>query len=112
MYLGPLPAVSNKATYRQSFQVNDGITDALVDLAGAAIVFEIRDRDTRTTRLSATSGNGVALVGTGVFEVTFAADAMRALADREYEVGCTIATGGETAQFIIGTLPVLDGIVR
>jgi hypothetical protein len=51
-------------------------------------------------------------MGAGVFEVTFPADDMRALGDREYEVGCTIASGGDTAQFIIGTLPVLDGIVR
>lgn len=112
MYLGSLPAVSNKATYRQSFQVNDGLTDALVDLDEAAIVFEIRDRETRAIKLSATSGNGIAVMGAGVFEVTFPAGDMRALSDREYEVGCTIETGGDTAQFIIGTLPVLDGIVR
>ena len=111
MYLGSLPAVSNKATYEQSFQINDDDTGDLIDLTGAAITFEIRDAKTRRSMLIGTVGSGITVLGTGVFAVTFAADRMRGLDGADYDVGCTITLDGETTQFITGTLPVLDGIV-
>jgi hypothetical protein len=47
----------------------------------------------------------------GRFEVTIAADDMRHLDAATYEAGITVAQNGDTTQFFIGTLPVLDGIV-
>lgn len=111
MYVGSLPAASNRATYIQSFQVNDSETDDLVDLSAAAITYSIRDKRSKTVTLSATVGDGVTVTATGVFEVEFTDTEMRTLCDQEYEVGCTIEIDDEVSQYIIGTLPILDGIV-
>ena len=45
------------------------------------------------------------------FALSFTSDQMRSLRAGTYECGVTIAQNGETTQFFIGTLPVLDGIV-
>ena len=112
MYVGAFPAVSNRATFRQSFQVNDGETGELVDLSQAAITFEIRERRNRRSALSASVvGGAIAVTGAGTFEVTFTAAQMRSLGAGEYDVGCVIGIGGDEEQFIIGSLPVLDGVV-
>lgn len=113
MYLGSLPPASNKAGWTFIAEVVDDDTDELVDLSEASIVFEVREQDGRSTVLSATSDNGkISIVETGVFQAAFTATEMRTLCRKTYEVGCTITNGDEEpTQFIIGTVPVLDGIV-
>jgi len=112
MYVGAFPAVSNRATFRQSFQVNDGETGDLIDLSQAAITFEIRERRNKRSALGATvAGGAIAVTGAGTFDVTFTAAQMRSLGAGEYDVGCVIGIGGDEEQFIIGSLPVLDGVV-
>jgi predicted NUDIX family NTP pyrophosphohydrolase len=113
MYTGSLPAVSNKATYTQSFQVNDSETGALVDLSAATIVFAVRGKNGGSVVLTATNSDGIDMADAadGVFEVEFTDTQMRTLCDREYDVGCTIEISDNVTQYIIGTLPVLDGIV-
>jgi hypothetical protein len=49
--------------------------------------------------------------GAGTFQVTFTAAQMRSLGAGEYDVGCVIGIGGDEEQFIIASLPVLDGVV-
>jgi hypothetical protein len=110
MYVGSLRAVSNRATYREQFQVNDADTDALIDLAGASIAFEVLERDTGCLKLCAAIGSGISVLSTGVFEVTFTATQMQGLCSGDYDVRCRVTgADGDTDQLIIGTLPVLDG---
>ena len=113
MHIGALPPASNRATWRQDFFVFDDETEAGIDLAGASIVLELRKPGCSSPALSASTGNGrIALdAEAGHFAVTFAAAEMRALDARAYEAGITVTQNGETTQFFIGTLPVLDGIV-
>jgi hypothetical protein len=113
MYIGALPPASNRGTWRQDFLLFDDETDEGIDLTGASIVLELRRVGCSSPALSATTGNGRVVVDTeaGRFEITIAADDMRHLDAATYEAGITVAQNGDTTQFFIGTLPVLDGIV-
>jgi hypothetical protein len=92
MHTGTLPAASNRATYRETFEVFDDDTDTLFDLTDCTIVFEVRARGDGSPVLSASTDDGnVTIQGTGVFDVLFSRD--------------------ETSQFIAAHLPVIDGVV-
>jgi hypothetical protein len=113
MYLGSLPVASNRATYNQDFQLYDE-DDEGIDLTGATITLEIRKPGCSSAELTATTTNGKIVVtdtDEGQFELTFTASDMRNLDPMTYECGITITQNGETIQYFIGTLPVLDGIV-
>ena len=111
MYVGTFPAASNRQSWSHSFEVEDADTDEDIDLAGAAITFELRDPRNLLTVLSATIGNGKVAITGAFFTVSFTLSDMQTLYPLTYEVGCTILVNGETMQYIIGTLPILDGIV-
>jgi hypothetical protein len=113
MYFGTLPPASNRGVYAQDFLVFDDATEEGIDLAGAGILLELRRPGCPSPALSASTGNGrIALAAEpGRFALTIPAEAMRALEAVAYEAGITITQNGETTQFFIGTLPVLDGIV-
>lgn len=113
MYIGALPPASNRGSYTLQFQLFDDETDEGVDLSGASVVFEIRKPGRTSADLSATTGNGriAVLAEAGMFELTLAANDMRALHPMTYEAGMTIEQNGATTQYFIGTFPVLDGIV-
>lgn len=112
MYVGTFPAASNRQSWTYTLEVVDADTDEDIDLIGATITFELRDPRSLLTILSATTGNGkITISDTGVFIVSFSLSDMQSLYPLTYEVGCTVAVNGETMQYIIGTLPVLDGIV-
>lgn len=112
MYLGSLPPVSNRAGWQFIRDVVDDDTDEVIDLSAATIVFEVRDKCGRVV-LSATTSNGKAtVIDTGTMMISFPATDMKTLCAGTYEVGCTIQNGdAEPQQFLIGTLPVLDGVV-
>lgn len=112
MYIGTLPPVSNKAGWSFVREVVDDDTDEPIDLSDATIVFEVRNA-CGTIKLSATTSNAaITILDTGVFQAAFTADQMKTLCAETYDVGCTVQNGtAEPQQFIIGKLPVLDGIV-
>lgn len=112
MYVGALPPASNRASWIREYEVVDDETGQLVDLTSISITFEVRDPLDGTTVLSATTENGkITVIDTGTFQHNFTRDDMAKLCARSYEVGCTLADADDTVQFIIGTLPVLDGVV-
>lgn len=115
MYTGSLDPVSNRAGWTFIREVVDSdANDEPIDLSNCSITFEVRDPECRRTILSGTTDNGkVTVIDTGVFQAAFTAEDMRSLCAKQYEVGCTITNGAEQpAQFIIGELPVLDGVVK
>lgn len=114
MYVGALDPVSNKATWRQLFEVFDDDNGEAFDISSATeITVQVRQHFTEAQELTATLSNGkITLPGdTGVFQVLITASEMSALYAGTYDIGCTIVMDGDTTQFIIGTLPVLEGIV-
>jgi hypothetical protein len=113
MYIGTLPPASNRGAYQQDFLVFDDETEEGIDLAGAAILLELRRPGGSSAALTASTGNGrIALEAeAGRFALTIPAETMRSLEAIAYEAGITVTQNGQTTQFFIGTLPVLDGIV-
>lgn len=119
MYVGALPSASNKARYVLAFAVLDADTGESIDLTDIDVTLSIRDtrQPFDTPLLTATDGDGIDMADAenGIFELTFTATQMRTLFAKQYDVGCTIAADDdaeEVDQFIIGTLSVLDGVVR
>lgn len=113
MYIGSLPTASNRATYSQALQIYDDEDNEGVSLADATIVLEVRKPGTTSALLSATNDDGITVTDEdeGQFSLSFTVTQMRTLCAMQYEVGITIEQSGETTQYFIGTLPVLDGIV-
>ena len=112
MFQGTLTPVSNQEDWKLIVEVDDEDSGEPLDLTDASVVFEARDPRSRGIVLSATSSNGkISIVDTGVFQVMFVRPEMQALTAQIYEVGCILTINGETRQYIIGTVPVLDGVV-
>ena len=114
MYIGTLPAASNRATYAHDFQLYDDEDDMGVDLAGALITLEFRRPGCATAAITATTANGRIVVtepDDGRFALTIDVDAMRGLDPVTHECGITIEQNGQTTQFFAGTIPIIDGIV-
>ena len=109
---GTLDPVSTRAGWTQLFEIVDQDTGEPVDLTGASIVVEVRHPHRGAVVLSATSANGkVSLVDVGTIQLSIAPAETQCLAPGSYDVGATIALNGETRQLIIGSLPIVDGIV-
>lgn len=113
MYTGTLDPVSNRAGWTFLRELVDDDTGEPIDLSACSIVLEVRDRENCRVVVSATTDNGkISIVGLGAFQASFTAQEMRSVCAETYNVGCTIKNGdAEPVQFIIGTLPVLDGVV-
>ena len=104
--------ITNRQDWVDQCEVRDE-EDELVDLDDATIVFEVYDRDSATTVLSATTDNGqITIDSDGIFSFNFPLDDVRGLFAKTYDVGCTIELNGVTQQFFRGTVPVLDGVVQ
>lgn len=110
MLIGSLGTLSNKETYVQDIQAYDE-SDALIDLTGATIVFEIRDRKTKVLALSASTTNGKIVITTTTFTVTLSTTDTGTLCARDYDVGVTVLISGITTQLFVGSISVVDGIV-
>lgn len=121
MYTGALEAVSNRQDWQFVRQIIDDDTNEPVDLAGASIVFEVREQPDDqqynvpaypAATLSATTDNGkITIVDTGTFQVWFTPSDMQSLHAGYYDVGCTVTIAGITTQLMAAELPVVDGIV-
>src|SRR5262245_24065408 len=113
MLTGTLNPVSNQATWIEDFQLLDIETGDLIDISTATeIKIVVRDPVSKSSVLTLKLSSGeVVVVSIGVFEWRAEASQMRTLTARTYELGCIIDQDGDTVQLIIGTLPVLDGIV-
>ncbi len=111
-FVGTLDPISNKAGWRADFELDDADAGGPIDIGGASIVIEVRDPRSGLLALSATTGNGkVTILDTGVFEIDVAPAETQRLGAGTYEVGATITLNGESRQLIIGTLPIMDGVV-
>lgn len=121
MYTGTLDAVSNRSDWQWSRQIIDDDTNEPIDLTGASIVLEIREKADNeqigspawpAATLSATTANGkITLIDTGTFQAWFPLTDMQTLCAGYYDVGCTVTVNGLTTQLMAAELPVVDGIV-
>src|SRR5581483_3737253 len=103
MFTGALSPISNRQDWVATFQVADADTDELIDLSAATIVFEVRNPNNGASLILATSDNGkIAVVDTGVFQLSIGRAELMPLQADTYDVGCTVAVNGETMQLIAG----------
>lgn len=114
MYEVNLKPVSNRADWIETVElVNDDTDEVIRDLSGVTAKLDIRSRFNRCTHLTATTENGkISILPLGVIQWRFSPDEMRRLEEDTYEIGLTITRDGITEQELIGTLPVIDGVVR
>lgn len=117
MYQGSIAPISNRADWPDShaFELYDDDDNSVIDLTTAtAITLEIREQDYCRPVLSASLANGdLTLQGTDTFIPSgWTASRLGCLCAGEYDIGCIAVVNGKTIQLIIGTLPVLEGIVR
>lgn len=112
MITGTLSPASTRATWSESVELTDEDGGDPIDLSDVdEITVEIRDPASMSSVLTATLGDGVTIIETGVFQFEFSKDDMNDLCPKTYEIGCTIEKDDQTVQLLIGYVPVVDGIV-
>lgn len=114
MITGSLPSTSNRETLDLQIEFYDDDAGEPIDVSTATeAAIAVTLMGSRSPSLTAIMSAGqIAQIETGVIECTFSADQMRSLRAGTYNIGGTLTKDGETVQFMIGTLPVFDGIVR
>lgn len=104
---------SNRADWRFRLKNTDPTDGTLIDLSPFSITIQVRRRDRCGPVLSAsTPDSRITFPQTGIIDVAFPASQMSALCADTYEIGAIVSDGTETAQLILGTVPVVDGVVR
>lgn len=115
-----LEPVTNRETWIEAFQFIDQETGETIDLIDpdteAALIdsatVTIREQGTRGQVLSGTLADGtIALLADGVLQIEFSVTQMGSLCNKTYDIGAVLTKDGQTVEFLLGTLPVLDGIV-
>lgn len=107
MYIGNLKPTTNRSSWSEIFELYDDETGDPVDLTGATIVLQFRDQDCCAPRFTAT----INIIDIGKFQASGTLQQMKCFCAQTYEVGCTIARDDETAEYIVGAIAILDGIV-
>lgn len=104
-------AATSHRDWKQQFQFNDGNTGNLIDFTGAFIAIAAEDQE-GCQKFKATTSNGmIAIISTGIFEVTIPA-ATLALCAGSYNIGGYYVLNGETIDLFEGSLSLRRGIPR
>lgn len=113
MISGSLPPVSNRETLALQIEFYDDEAGDLIDVTTATeAVIAVAPAGGRSPVLTALLSAGqIEQTETGVIECTFSAAQMSGLCAGTYDIGGTLTKDSETVQFLIGTLPVYDGVV-
>jgi hypothetical protein len=111
MFTGQIAEISNREDFEILYEALDDDTNEAINLASAAIDFEIRDQGCR--RIVASIENGkITLVEPSVFRTFIGKEEIKCLCAGTYEVGVTIENAGITRSLIVGSISVVDGVVR
>lgn len=105
---------SNRADWVEFVEITDQETGEPIDLTDCSIEVQVRYQNSgASTVLSGdTDGGEVTILDTGVFQIEFPASQMASINPDTYDVGAIIERDGETAQILIGTIPIIEGVVR
>ncbi|MCB5205004.1 hypothetical protein LH464_21290 [Neorhizobium sp. T786] len=114
MYEAQLNPISNRADWIETIElVDDDTGEVITDLTGVTAVVEVRSRAPCYRHLGGTTEDGrIIIADGGIIQWRFTAQEMRGLSPGPYEIGFTITRDGITEQELIGSLPVVDGVVR
>lgn len=107
------PRAPNRADWEFDLEVTDPEDGSLEDLSPFSITLQVRRQGNCSPVLTAATGDGkITFPSLGIIRVRFAASEMHGLCPDTYEVGAIVSDGTDTAQLILGTAPIIDGIVR
>ncbi|NTF43064.1 hypothetical protein [Rhizobium rhizogenes] len=114
MYEANFAPVSNRADWFGTIElIDDDTNEILTDLDGLSVHLEVRSRNPHCRHLKASTDDGhIELVAGGIIQWHFTAQEMRSVPPGPYEVGLIITREDITEQDLIGSLPIVDGIVR
>lgn len=108
--LSPLTTAED---WRETIYVSDGETGEPIDLSGAAIKMAVKRHGERTPILTGSTDDGkITVPDLGSFTFAFPVSTRSAMHRGSYEIGITITNMGEVFQLSIGTISVIDGVVR
>jgi len=124
MYVGSLPAVSNREDWQQAITLVDGDTGELIDISLCSVTMTVRPfqkaanirsdgygSPTVAPVLTGSTASGeITLPETGTFLWNFDDTRMAGLCQGQYEIGGRIKQDDRTAQLIIATVDVFEGI--
>lgn len=113
MYQANFEPVSNRADWSQPFEIIDDDTNTIItDFTGVSVLVEVREVGSCYPRLTASIDNGkITDQGNGILEWLFPRSEMAVLCANTYEIGVTIERDDFTTQYLIGIVPILDGVV-
>lgn len=114
MYDAQLKPVSNRADWLETIElINDDDGQVITDLTGVTVNIEVRQMPGCYRTLTGSSDDGhVTFPGNGVIQWQFSRSEMSTLTAGTYEIGLTVTLNDFTEQELIGSLPVVDGVVR
>ena len=112
MLIAKLPPVSNRADWIDAVEFVDDDTNELIDLTPSTVVITVKDEDGCQAMTVSSTDGGVVFISLGVIQFTFTRSVMAGLQPAAYQIGATISRDDETAQILIGTAPVVDGVVN
>lgn len=114
MYTAQLKPVSNRADWIETIELIDDDTGQIItDLSDVTVNVEVREASCRSRVLIGSSDDGhVTYPGNGIIQWMFSRSEMSALTADIYEIGVTVTRNGFTEQELIGSLPIVDGVVR
>lgn len=100
---------SNRADFLESYQwLEDG---SPVTLTGATIVFCVRNKESESAEIDASTTDGKITISTTTFTIALDKDEFSDLDAGTYDVGCTITLDDFTEQAFVGTFIIYDGVV-
>lgn len=128
MIRGAFPPITTRQSFRDSVQIYSDLDGTPFDLTGSRIQVAIAadwpapsawpsdgyyDSGFFASRnLLATTDDGtVTIPGLGVFVFNFTSAQIASLCPGIYAIACTLSRSDTTVQLLLGTLPVLDGVV-
>lgn len=104
-------AATSNRDWKTQFQFTDTETDTLIDFTGAFISIAVEDRGGCQKILATTENGKIAIISTGIFELTVGYAEMN-LCPGSYNMGGFYQLDGETIDLFEGTLSLRKGIPK
>jgi hypothetical protein len=117
MFQARFKPVTNQSDWATSIQFNDKASGTPIDITGDDVpnsfslaLALVGDANNAALTGSTTTGE-LTLPSLGILQIFFPAARIQALAPGSYDVGLTVTNGVNTAQILLGRLPIVNGIV-
>ena len=117
MFQARFKPVTNQSDWATSIQFNDKATGTPIDITGddVPLSFNLALKPVGEGNAAALTGSTatgeLTLPSLGILQIFFPAARMQALTPGSYDVGLTVTNGLNTAQILLGRLPIVNGIV-